>query len=97
MPKQTLEDRFEKTRLSKEGGSCFECCDYEEIREDMLAFIKAELEANNKEWERRIKGMRRKIQITGDEIDCVDCGKDIINNLCNCEGFNEALDLLQEE
>ncbi|GAH27579.1 unnamed protein product, partial [marine sediment metagenome] len=36
--------------------------------------------------------MRRKIQITGEEIDCVTCGKCIISNMCQCDGFNEALD-----
>ena len=30
---------FEETRFVKEGGSCFECCDYEEMRSELWQFI----------------------------------------------------------
>jgi len=32
-------EEFRDTRLYNEGGSCFECCDYEGIVENMEAFI----------------------------------------------------------
>lgn len=41
---------------------------------------------------KEIQKLRRKIQITGDEIDCVDCGKSIITSSCDCEGYNEGID-----
>lgn len=30
---------FEKTKFVIEGGSCFECCDYEEMRTEIWQFI----------------------------------------------------------
>ena len=30
---------FHKTKFAREGGSCFECCDYEGMMEDLKSFI----------------------------------------------------------
>lgn len=35
--------KFKQTRLYKEGGSCFECCDYEGMVDDMESFIRQEI------------------------------------------------------
>jgi len=31
--------QFDKTKFVKKGGSCFECCDYEEMYSDLKTFI----------------------------------------------------------
>lgn len=36
--KRKLEE-LKNTKLGKSGGSCFECCDYEEIYSDTEAFL----------------------------------------------------------
>ena len=36
---QQLKDKFAHTKFAKEGGSCFECCDYEGMYDDLLEFI----------------------------------------------------------
>lgn len=49
---------FENTRLVKMGGMCFECCDYEDMVDDMKAFIsqveKDAIEKTNKRWRERV-------------------------------------------
>ena len=48
-----LKKKFEKTRLCKEGGSSFECSDYEGIVDDMWDFIHSAVsEASAKEYQR---------------------------------------------
>ena len=39
-----LRKRFESTKFAKEGGSCFECCDYEAMLEEQWAFLISEIE-----------------------------------------------------
>ena len=39
MTKDNWIKAFENTRLVKMGGMCFECCDYEDMVDDMKAFI----------------------------------------------------------
>ena len=40
--KEILE-KFKSSKFAKEGGSCFECCDYEEMYADLKQFISAAL------------------------------------------------------
>jgi len=35
----TILDEFENTQFAKEGGSCFECCDYERMYKGLEDFI----------------------------------------------------------
>jgi hypothetical protein len=37
-------EEFDKTKFAKNGGSCFECCDYEEMKKDLQYLIKSLLD-----------------------------------------------------
>lgn len=39
----SLENRLKTTQLFKQGGSCWECCEYEDMCENMQKFIAQEL------------------------------------------------------
>jgi len=41
-----LKKGYHKTKLCKMGGSCFECCDYEGIVEDMWHYITTNFKPN---------------------------------------------------
>lgn len=64
------EKRFEETRLAKEGGSSFECSDYEGIYMDMKQHLANELA---KQKEEMLKGLGR-IKLEIDVVIC-DCGE----------------------
>lgn len=51
---------------------------------------------NKKLLEAVIKEIENKRKIIGGGINCNTCGKDIVNNLCNCEGYNQALSDIKE-
>ena len=36
-------EEFEKTKFAKGGGSCFECCDYEGMRGQLLSSQKSDI------------------------------------------------------
>lgn len=40
---KTFDERFAETKFAKEGGSCFECCDYEGMYVDLKSFLKQEI------------------------------------------------------
>ena len=67
MTKDSWIKAFENTRLVKMGGMCFECCDYEDMVDDMKAFIsqveKDAIEKTNKRWEYRYQGMKEKLEL----------------------------------
>ena len=52
------EKGFEKTKLIKLGGSCFECCDYEGIVEDMKKFIKKEFKTEQEKMKKIVKASK---------------------------------------
>ena len=57
-PKTSMEERL-KQLLIKQGALISENDESgQQIYEEQLAFIKAELEANDKQWRERIKGMK---------------------------------------
>lgn len=35
-----MEKEFRNTKFARSGGSCFECCEYEEMWDDLIVFIK---------------------------------------------------------
>ena len=44
---KTMKDfdkEFSKTKFAKNGGSCFECCDYEEMYDELKQFFNSKLE-----------------------------------------------------
>ena len=44
---KTMKDfdkEFSKTKFAKNGGSCFECCDYEEMYDELKQFFHSQLE-----------------------------------------------------
>ena len=46
-PLKTMKDfdkEFSKTKFAKNGGSCFECCDYEEMYDELKSFFHSQLE-----------------------------------------------------
>lgn len=53
-PGETWEERLRKTALFRMGGSCFECCEYEEICEDMACFVNREIQSAVEAERRRI-------------------------------------------
>ena len=50
-----LRKRFESTKFAKEGGSCFECCDYEGMLEDQWRFLVSEIEQAEKAKDEQFK------------------------------------------
>ena len=60
--KKEIEERYKKTKFAKGGGSCFECCDYEEMDTELREFIQREVEkAIQQERERINEQLKRKI------------------------------------
>ena len=41
---QDIINKFDETKFAKEGGSCFECCDYEGMYLDLKSFLHSEIE-----------------------------------------------------
>jgi len=39
-----FDKEFSKTKFAKNGGSCFECCDYEEMYDELKQFFHSKLE-----------------------------------------------------
>ena len=39
-----FDKEFSKTKFAKNGGSCFECCDYEEMYDELKSFFHSQLE-----------------------------------------------------
>jgi len=37
---QNMEKEFRNTKFAKSGGLCFECCEYEEMWDDLIVFYK---------------------------------------------------------
>ena len=56
------EERFKETVFVKNGGSCFECCDYEEMYAGLIYFIQQEI-VSAVEEERNIQSKLREIAI----------------------------------
>jgi len=44
-------EEFDKTKLATQGGSCWECCDYEDMVLEMEQFISSLLEKQKQEYE----------------------------------------------
>jgi len=42
-------ETFWKTKLATQGGSCWECCEYEDMVNEMLAYLQSVLEDKDKE------------------------------------------------
>jgi len=38
---EDIEKEFKKTKFGKNGGGCFECCEYEEMYSDILSFFRS--------------------------------------------------------
>ena len=53
MSKNIWEEEFKKTKFAKEGGSCFECCDYEEMYNGLKAFFRQKFIEAFEEVERK--------------------------------------------
>ena len=52
---------LDKTRLFREGGSCFECCDFEGICSDMQFFITSLRSSDRKEILEEIRKMKENL------------------------------------
>lgn len=53
--KEKIEKEFEKTKFAKGGGSCFECCDYEEMYDDLLESLFKALKTERDEFREKIE------------------------------------------
>ena len=49
-----IKERYKKTKFAKGGGSCFECCDYEEMDTEIREFVQKEIEEAIKQERERI-------------------------------------------
>ena len=53
--KKEIEERYKKTKFAKGGGSCFECCDYEEMDIELREFVQEEINKARQQERERIK------------------------------------------
>ena len=81
-------ERLKETKFAKEGGSCFECCDYDGMYADLEVFLTHSLLNLIKEVREEIPD----IIIPG--IDNLDDQQLLDLETKFCEGFNLSRDLI---
>ena len=63
------EEELGKTKLIRMGGQYFECCEYEEMVNEVLNFIHQELERQKQKYEKKLKELNKKCNIACRECD----------------------------
>ena len=64
-----IKERYKKTKFAKGGGSCFECCDYEEMDTEIREFVQKEIEEAIKQERQRIIEEIKKLKVISPNVE----------------------------